>query len=468
MSDLTNAVNQILDKRADYETAQQYYEGAVEEVFFDRRIRRALKRTGDHFRLNYAATPVNAVNNRLEIASVSAISDGANSYLDRVWASNELELEVGQVHKNALIYGDAYLIVWPDGESLQIFYNTAKNAVVVYDEENPRLKRYAAKVWSVTVDGKSRSRVNLYYADHIEKYITVSRLGESPADKDFVPFRDEHTDSEGVMPNPLGFVPVFHFRTEHPEGKPEHLLAYNAQDMINKLAITQMAVNDFHGFPQRWALAGEGSTEAADFDTDDDEEKAEALGNNPGDMLWLSNVDKVGQFPAADPDNFLKPMKHYIRSLAVITDTPVHYFEPTGNIPSGEALRTAEAPLVKKVRTRQISFGATWREVFTAILVIGGFKEDVQVHWKSIETFDTKESWEIAYKKQQTGLPFAQNMAEMGYDKALVEQWDADRKAQEASQGGSQGSPGSGSTPVQPADTQALDDSPSAGEQKAA
>ncbi|WP_432129799.1 phage portal protein [Streptomyces tendae] len=467
MSDLTNAVNQILFKRADYETARQYYEGAVEEVFFDRRIRRALKRTGDHFRLNFAATPVNAVNNRLEIASVSAISEEAGSYLDKVWASNELELEVGQVHKNALVYGDAYLVLWPFEDGFQIFYNSPKNTVVIYDEENPRLKRYAAKVWSVTVDNKEKTRVNLYYADRIEKYITVTRLGDSPADKDFVPYLDEYTDSEGVMRNPLGFVPVFHFRTEHPEGKPEHLLAYNAQDMINKLAITQMAVNDFHGFPQRWALAGEGSTEAADFDSDDEAEKAEALDNSPGEMLWLTNVDKVGQFDAADPKTFLEPMKHYIRALAVITDTPVHYFEPTGNIPSGEALRTAEAPLVKKVRTRQISFGATWREVFTSILAIGGFKEDVQVHWKSIETFDTKEAWEIAYKKQQTGLPFAQNMVEMGYDKALVDQWDAQRQ-QEASQGGSQSLPGNGSTPVQPADTTAVDDgSEGAGKQAA-
>lgn len=467
MSDLTNAVNQILFKRADYETARQYYEGAVEEVFFDRRIRHALKRTGDHFRLNFAATPVNAVNNRLEIASVSAISEQAGSYLDKVWASNELELEVGQVHKNALVYGDAYLVLWPYEDGFQIFYNDPKNTVVIYDEENPRLKRYAAKVWSVTIDNKEKTRVNLYYADRIEKYITVTRLGDNPAEKDFVPYLDEYTDSEGVMVNSLGFVPVFHFRTEHPEGKPEHLLAYDAQDAINKLVITQLAVNDFHGFPQRWALSGEGSTEAADFDSDDEEEKAEALSNNPGDMLWLTNVDKVGQFDAADPRNFLEPMRVYIRALAVITDTPVHYFEPTGNIPSGEALRTAEAPLVKKVRTRQISFGSTWREVFTAILAIGGFKEDVQVHWKSIETFDTKEAWEIAYKKQQTGLPFAQNMLEMGYDKALVEQWDAQRQ-QEASQGLSEGRTASGGTPVQPADTTAVDDgSEGAGKQAA-
>jgi hypothetical protein len=468
MSDLTTAVNQILYKRDDYDTAQEYYEGAVEEVFASTSVRRALKKTGDHFRLNFAATPVNAVNNRLEIASVSAISEEAGSYLDRAWASNELQLEVAQVHKNALIYGDAYLVLERLEDGFAAYYNSPKNVCVLYDEENPRLKRCAAKVWSVAVEstGKPRykTRVNLYYADRIEKYISrAERLPLHPRDVDFEPYVDDYTDSSGVMTNPLGFVPVYHFRTEHPEGKPEHLLAYGAQDMINKLAITQMAANDFHGFPQRFVLAEAASTEAADFDEDSGDRPSRS--NNPGEELWYQNVKEVGQFKAADPRTFLEPLKAYIRALATITETPVHYFEPTGNVPSGEALRVAEAPLVKKVRTRQLSFGATWREVFSGILAIGGFKEDVQVHWKSVETFDTKESWEIAYKKIQTGLPFAQTMLEQGYDAALVEMWDAERKAaQEASQGLSGGT----ATPVQPADTAALDDGSGEGTAKAA
>jgi hypothetical protein len=465
MTDLTIAVNQILAKRDDYETAQQYYEGAVEEVFASTSVRRALKKTGDHFRLNFAATPVNAVNNRLEIASVSAISEEAGSYLDRVWASNELQLEIAQVHKNALIYGDAYLVLWPFEEGFQLHYNTPKNTVVLYDEENPRLKRCAAKVWAVSVSNSDKprykTRVNLYYPDRIEKYISrAERLPMTPKESDFEPYVDDYTDERGVMVNPLGFIPVYHFRTEHPEGKPEHLLAYGAQDMINKLAITQMAANDFHGFPQRFVLAEAASTEAADFDEDSGEKPSRS--NNPGEELWYQNVKEVGQFKAADPRTFLEPLKEYIRSLAVITSTPVHYFQPTGNVPSGEALRVAEAPLVKKVRTRQLSFGATWREVFMGILAIGGYKEDVQVHWKSIETFDTKESWEIAYKKIQTGLPFAQVMLEQGYDAALVAMWDAERRAaQEASTE-------DGTTPVQPADTQALDDGSQSGTAKAA
>lgn len=424
MTDLTAAVIEILDRRDEYKTAEDYYEGNAEEVFTSLAVKRALKRTGDRFRLNFAATPVNAVNNRLEITSVSAISEGAGQYLDRVWASNELELEVGQIHKNALIYGDAYLVVWPEGDSLEVYYNSPKTTVVLYEEENPRLKRCAAKVWEITVDGKDRTRVNLYYADRIEKYISrTERLPQTPKDSDFVPFLDDYTDANGVMSNPLGRIPVFHFRTERPNGKPEHKNAYEPQDMINKLAVMQMAANDFHGFPQRYALSGEASSEAADFG---DDSEAVVASNTPGEMALFNNIKEVGQFRVADSATFLDPMRVYIRAMATITETPLHYFEPTGNVPSGEALRVAEAPLVKKVRTRQLSFGATWREVFTFILESAGFLEDVQVHWKPVETFDTKEAMEIAYKKIQIGIPLAQVAAEMGYDAAIVAQWVAE------------------------------------------
>ncbi|MFJ8790440.1 phage portal protein [Streptomyces sp. NPDC102462] len=421
MSDLTAAVLEILDRRDDYTTAEEYYEGLADEVFTSMALKRALRHTSDRFRLNFAATPVNAVNNRLEITSVSAISDEAGQYLDRVWASNELELEVGEIHKKALIYGDAYLMVWPEGDSLEIYYNSPKTTVVLYEEENPRLKRCAAKVWETTIDGKDRTRVNLYYQDRIEKYVSrAERLPQTPKDSDFVPFLDDFTDSDGHMPNPFGRIPVFHFRTERPKGKPEHRSAFEPQDMINKLAVTQMAANDYQGFPWRYALTEDASSEAADFD---EGSESTLTGSTPGELTIFNNVKEIGQLDPAKPESFLEPMRVYIRALATITETPLHYFEPTGNIPSGEALRTAEAPLVKKVRTRQLSFGATWREVFTFILETAGFKEDVQVHWKPVETFDTKEAMEIAYKKIQIGIPLKQVAAELGYDAAVIGQW---------------------------------------------
>lgn len=468
MTDLTRAVKEILDKRNDYETAEDYYYGRAEEVFTSRAVYRALKHTAGEFRLNFAAVPVDTVNNRLEITSVSAVSEGAGQYLDRVWATDELQLDVAQVHKNALIYGDSYLMVLPDGESLQIHYNSPKTTIAIYDEENPKLMRYAAKAWEITVDvdGKqeTRTRVNLYYRDRWEKYISFKRkLTTNPQPSEFMPFVDEYTDTNGVMANPLKqkVIPLFHFRTEMPEGQPEHIRAYGPQDAINKFVVTQMAANDFHGFPQRWALTQEGSSESADFD---DESETVGVANQPGTLAVLKGIKSVGEFKAADPSTFIDPMRVNIRAMATVTATPLHYFEPTGNVPSGEALRVAEAPLVKKTKMRQISFGSTWRKVFSFILEAQGMKEDVQIHWRAVETFDTKEAWEIAYKKQQAGLPFAQRMVEMGYDKALVDQWEA---AIKAAQQASEGRTGVQATPVQPADTAALETGTGAGEQTA-
>ncbi|WP_405538106.1 phage portal protein [Streptomyces sp. NBC_00075] len=456
MTDLTLAVNEILDRRDGYLTAEEYYEGTAEEVYTTAAIKRALRKTVNRFRLNFAATPVDTVNNRLEIASVSAISEKAGSYLDKVWASNELTLEVGEIHKRALIYGDAYLIVWPDGDSLQIHYNSPLTTVVLYDEENPRLKRVAAKVWEITVSGKARTRVNLYYADRLEKYISLGeRLPLTPKDADFIPFVDDTTDADGVMVHGLGEIPVFHFRTERPKGKPEHLAAYGVQDMISKLVVMQMASADFHGFPQRYALAAEGSSESADFG---DDSESVGISSTPGELAILNGIKEVGQFPAAEPSTFLEPFKAYVRSMASTTSTPLHYFEPTGNVPSGEALRTAEAPLVKKVRNRQLAFGATWREVFSFILRDGAFNEDVQVHWKPVETFDTKEAMEIAYKKIQIGIPLAQVAAEMGYDAALIKTWIVEKESTSVQPGND--IPGETSTHDLQPDTAGVPDSP--------
>ena len=466
MTDLTIAVNEILDRRADYETAEDYYYGTAEEVFTSRAVAKALKHTAGEFRLNFAAVPVDTVNNRLEITSVSAISEGAGQYLDRVWATDELQLDIAQVHKNALIYGDAYLMVLPDGDSLQVHYNSPKTTIAIYDEENPKVMRFAAKVWEITVDtnGKreKRTRVNLYYPDRWEKYISRNKkLTTNPQPSEFEPYVDQYTDSNGVMANPLKqkIIPVFHFRTEMPEGKPEHMRAYGPQDAINKFVVTQMAANDFHGFPQRWALALEGSSENADFG---DETETVGVANQPGSMAVLKGIKEVGQFDAANPATFIEPLRVNIRAMATVTATPLHYFEPTGNVPSGEALRVAEAPLVKKTKMRQLCFGATWRRVFSFILEAQGMKEDVQIHWRAVETFDTKEAWEIARIKKQVGLPDSQNLVEMGYDAALVETWEQKRAL-----AASQARTGVGTTPVQPADTAALETGSEAGEQTA-
>ncbi len=297
-----------------------------------------------------------------------------------------------------------------------------KSTVVLYDPENPRVAAVAAKVWVVPVAGETRHRVNLYYADAVYKFISATqRLPMTVQAADFVPYVDADTDEAGYTQNPYGQIPIFHVATDRPFGTPEHKAAYGPQDIINKLVITQMASVEHYGFPTRYVLSENHANVANDFDDDDD---SADLSGNPGDLWMLTNTKQVGQFDAAKPDTYLAPYKEYIRTMASVTSTPLHYFENTQTNVSGEALRASEAALIKKVRDRQLSFGTAIRSMFVFILKLYGITSDVQLHWAQPESIDDKERWEVAYKKVQAGLPVKQMLIEQGYDTQIVESWD--------------------------------------------
>jgi hypothetical protein len=107
--------------------------------------------------------------------------------------------------------------------------------------------------------------------------------------------------------------------------------------------------------------------------------------------------------------------------MASLTNTPLHYFEKTGNVPSGEALRVAEAPLIKKVNDRQSSFGQAWRDLFKFVLRVNKIDEDVQVKWVQVESLDELERLDAALKKRNIGISEAQVMREMGYDEEVIQ-----------------------------------------------
>jgi len=260
--------------------------------------------------------------------------------------------------------------------------------------------------------------MNLYYTDRIEKYISVGN-----ADMEAINVGTQFTLIETVE-NPWGVIPVFHFRTAKQYGRPEHYDGYGPQDAINKLIATHMYTVDYQGAPQRYALSN-GGNDAEYEDFQDDSSKRDNLGtlqNGPGQLWYLKGVDKVGEFAPADYKIFTEPVKEYVRGLASLTNTPLHYFEKTGNVPSGEALRTAEAPLMKKVNDRQQSFEAAWEEMMKFVLKMEGIDDSVEIRWKHVESIDSLDQWEVAIKKKLIGMPIEQILIEIGYDSEMAMQ----------------------------------------------
>lgn len=416
MSDIKIALEQILTKRDGYKQAEAYYEGVNAEVFANQRWFKLFRYEGSDFRFNFSKTVVDSVLNRLEIKQVLAGTPQAEEYIDTIWEQTDLKLDINEIHRNALVYGDSYAIVWPDSDgTLAIDYNSPMNTCVIYSQENPRQKDFAAKIWQINDGSTKMIKMNLYYPDRIEKFMSYGDLDTMSVSMNMTPME--------IIPNPWGEIPVFHFRTHKPFGRPEHADAFGPQDAINKLISTHMLTVDYQGAPQRYALSSGGNaSEMEDFSDDDTaRENIGSLQNGPGELWYLQGVSSVGQFPAADPSIFTAPVMEYVNAMASITSTPNHYFLKGSNIPSGQALRVAEAPLFKKVLNRQLALGSTWRDLFKYMFKIEGIPADVEVKWENAESVDSLDNWDIAVRKKSVGVSLRQILIEAGYDPEIAD-----------------------------------------------
>jgi len=425
MSDLLLAFNTIRTEQPGYSKASQYYEGTQPEVFSSPALRRALKGTSKDFRFNLCKTAVDSVLNRLEVTSVHATDTSADKALEEIFRYNEMDLEFNEDHRRALVNGDGYIFVWyedNEDEDVNIIWNSPESTRIFYDPENPRKKLFAAKVWAEGEKKELRYRVTIYYADRIERWISKSSV-KPKVDKDFYMVDDE------PIVNEFGEVPIFHLRTERPYGRPEHSNGYGPQDMINKLVATQMAAADTQAFPQRVflkyfeSLQTSDNGDFAEFGENETKEPQLKLKGGPAEVWDMPAIFKdVKQFPAADPDAFLKPMKEYIKAFAATTETPIFRFDGMAGAPSGEALRVAEAPLVQKCMTRKQSFSATWQKVFEFALRLKGYNNvRVELDWAPIGTYDSLDTWETTALKIGLGLSKEAAFQEQGYNTEEVE-----------------------------------------------
>lgn len=416
MKDIRVALEQIISKREGYKQAEAYYEGVNGEVFANQRWFKMFRYEGSDFRFNFSKTVVDSVLNRLEINNILVASQEAADFVDTMWEQSDIKLDINEIHRNALIYGDSYAIVWPDEDgTIAIDYNSPMTTTVVYSQENPRKKEFAAKMWQVVNENQKTLYLNMYYPDRIEKYVGSGDIDLVSHQLNVVPL--------DVIPNPWGEVPVFHFRTHKPFGRPEHADAFGPQDAINKLISTHMLTVDYQGAPQRYALANGGNSNEFDDFSDDDtaRENLAALGNGPGNLWYLQGVSSVGQFPAADPTVFTNPVIEYVNAMASITNTPTHYFMRGASLPSGQALRVAEAPLFKKVTNRQMAFGSTWRDLFKFMFMVEGLPDEVEIKWENAESIDSLDNWDIAVRKKSVGVGLYQILLEAGYDPEIAE-----------------------------------------------
>ncbi len=359
--------------------------------------------------------------------------------LAQIWADNRCDAQQIRAHRAAARDADSYIIVdWDsDKERPRISANTAYDGTVGVKVHYTEIgKMYcASKRWPVDrVNdmgniGKMR-RLNLYYPDRIEKYVS----NEMSYEGKWQQYQDEGADGNPEpwpLPwlddadKPLG-IPIAHIRNcdaGYDYGISELSPVVPLQDALNKTLVDMVAANDYNAFQRIWHVGGENPP--GGWDT------------YPGAVFSDTTPGaSFGVLPGEPPRAFIEAMRELIGHIAAVSRTPQHYFLTQGMPPSGEALKTAEATLVAKVKDRQVAYGNAWEDAMKmCVKLMATFGEDIGMdddaviscQWDDPETRNQTDTQAKAQYMQNAGFQ-REALRIMGYDDQEIEQLETEKQ----------------------------------------
>jgi len=424
------------DRQSRYVTYREYYDGD-HDTQLTARMRKFLQlKTGEEFNSNYCPIVVDALAERLRVTGFDCGDDEelAEQLWDW-WVANRGDALQGIAHTAAGRDGDTYVLVdWNEDDAIprlrhQAAYDGTEGIKVHYNRETREIA-FASKRWRIESEnpgqaGKVR-RLNLYYPNRIEKYISNQDAFEGAWLK--------YAESESAWPipwenkagEPLG-VPIIHFKNAdqgYDFGQSELKKVIPLQNALNKSIIDLLAISDLQGFPIPWIIGAD----------------ANGLSLAPGSWVAVEDagVDSpvsIGQLEAADLTGVIELKDSFVTEIARVSRTPLSYFQSSGQRPAEGTLKQEEVGLVARAEDRQVGFGNAWEDCLRLGIRLyntfgeGGLDEDatISTQWDDPQTRNEKEHLETLTMKAKLDVPHETLWAEMGYDADQIAEMKAQR-----------------------------------------
>lgn len=404
----------------------RYYDGKFDLSFASRSFRESFGSWLREIGYNRCRGVVDALSDRTTVIGWEATKggDALAKKAEEIWLRNRMDNRQNEVVREAYRCADGYVVVWPDEavpNQARFYANHAHCMTVVYDEEYPDHIDFAVKAWKVERGpDKGRWRVTAYYPDFLYRYITINKPDGVPEKFNrLIPYED---DGQPEVANPLGEVPVVHFGNDADTGTfgtSELADVVPLQDGANKAIADQLVASEYAAYPQRVIIG---------IDEPEKDDQGRAINPfQPGMFrIWTMPGSSDGeqpvnvtQFEPADISKFIEVQDAWDTKIARVSRVPVHWLNQSGDFPSGESLKTAEAPFVSKVRDRQMSFTSPWSRVMALGLRIEGAGEDevaaIKPKWMPAESRSEREKYEIAQMQRVVGVPEETIWAGLGF-----------------------------------------------------
>lgn len=349
------AIARLARYRLVNDEAESFYEGSFTVQQFGISIPPSM--LGVSTPTGWAGTVVDRMEERLDW--LGWLADGDDLGLSEVYDDNGLDVDGGLAHLDSLIFGVSFVSVGSgfEGEpDVMVSAHSPKSMTGTWDARSRRLSS------AVFVErAGSEFHVTTYQPDETARYV----LRDGRWD---VADRDRHR---------MGRVPVVMMpnrtRASRDGGRSEITrdIRYYCQAAARTLLGMEVS-REFYNSPKIAALNVDESMFKDESGAKISQWTAimgrvwSAPPNAPGDP-----EPKIQQIPAASPAPYLDQIRGYATNVAAAAGIPVSQFGfATENPPSADAIRAAEAPLVKRTERRQATLGRAWLEVGRLALMV--------------------------------------------------------------------------------------------------
>jgi hypothetical protein len=414
--ELLQTLLQKLDEpAARYHELDLYYRGEQPLAYLAPESKAALSNRFGRMASNLPRLAITSLAERLRI---TGFTGDAELWAD--WIRNDLDQTSGVAHREALLLGDSFVIVWAD--LLGRPKVTVESAAQVAALSDPGTRRITAAVKRWETD-KTTEAV-LYMPDRIVR-LRANQTGATT----------QGFSTVEELANPLGVVPVINLRNS------DRILAdYGSSEIddlkplvdgLNKSLTDMLVTSEYVGRPRRWATGIELIEEPVLDDAgepvldDDDNPVVEVTNPIPeGNRAMISEAAdaKFGQLQAADLAGYEASVRVLLGQIIAVSTLPAHFVGVLTDTPaSADALRASEASLTARAEARQATFGRAWEQVARLMIAVRDGRdpnmiEDIRVLWADAATRSVAQEADAVVKLYQAGLlPTSYALSKLGY-----------------------------------------------------
>lgn len=426
---LTSLLQRLDEPAARYHELNLYYRGEQPLAFLSPEAKVALGQRFGRMATNIPKLAVTALAERLRVTGFTG--DAAAIWSD--WLRYDLDQLSGVAHREALLLGDSYVIVWADTFGRPKVTVESANQVVVQRDPGTRQITAAAKRWTT----EATTEAMLYTPDAITHY-RANTTGATTVG---------YTVVETIS-NPLGVTPVVGLQNSDRildgYGSSEIDDLKPLVDALNKLLVDLMTTSEFTGRPRRWATGIEVTEEPVLDDNGvpvlvDDEPVMRPVSPIPEGsraLLAESEQAKFGQLEAATLTGYETAVNVVLSQIMACSTLPGHYLGVLHDNPSSaDALRAAEASLTARAEARQATFGRAWEQVAKLMVAVSTGRDPQQVgarvQWADAATRSVAQQADAVTKLYAAGLlPASYALSKLGYSDDEIAKINAARSSE--------------------------------------